>query len=151
RLLGHSQECDLKGRGQLPRLTGDHGPGVDAGLLGELGRRALERLGEATTLQRFGAERPDELPRLPQRVARNAEPLLEVADHFPRTRAQGCLSRLEQYHDAGERLRERVVDLAGEALALLEDSGATLRPRQLFARRLEGVDELLASIALLGD
>src|SRR5262245_27366692 len=36
-------------------------------------------------------------------------------------------------------------------MALLEHSRATRRPRQLFARRLESVDELLAAMALLGD
>jgi len=61
------------------------------------------------------------------------------------------LGRLDQHEDAGEALRQRVVDIGGEPLPLGHPPGLVLRGRQLGPGGLELVDDRGALPALRDD
>jgi hypothetical protein len=64
---------------------------------------------------------------------------------------QLALGGLQLQHDADEALRQGVVDVAGEALALGQPPRLPLRGGQLAAGRLQLLDQLPAAGALLDD
>ena len=81
-----------------------------------------ERRGQARRLQRLGPGRLERPPRLDEALAGEPRGVVDVAGAFLGS-VGGRLGRLELGDDAGQPVGDRVVDLAGHPLALVEDAG----------------------------
>jgi hypothetical protein len=101
--------------------------------------------------ERIGSQRPRQATCLVKTRAGDSLGLLHVMPRPRRIGIERHVGRLEVGHHAGKPLGERVVDLARQAAALLEDALFPLGCGELAARPLEFVDELPALQALPGD
>ena len=127
-------------------LDDDLDPGLGAEPRGDPGERGVD----VGALQVDRCERRHQRAGLAQVLAGGLLDQVEPGGVVARGRQPGRLG-LRQRHDAGEPLREGVVDLAGHPLALGHHAGGVLRDAQLGPGALELGDQVRALLALLDD
>jgi hypothetical protein len=118
RLLGHAQERDLVSGGERPRTSCDHGPSVDARLLGQPAREELQGSRQRLPHQWLGRKRSHQPAGLAEALPGGLNSLGDLPAGGLLAGGQGLLGRLQEHDDAGEALGQGVVDLAGEPLPL---------------------------------
>ena len=109
--------------------------------------RPAQRPEQPAVVQVSGRQRGHQRARLGEVRLRGFFEQRELVAHVA-VRLEAHLDRARQHHDAGEALREGVVDLAGEPLALRMHTRQVLGIGELLLRRRERRDECRAPVGL---
>ncbi len=136
-LLPGPQQRDLGFRPHRPRRAGGHDLDLDPVQLGPAPGDVGQRLAQPSRLQRLRTQRVHRSPRLgqalPGQPGRGGEvgaPLGRLAGRVLRR----VLGRLQLGDDPGKPLRQRVVDLPGHPLPLVQDPGLPRLDQQLLVQ-----------------
>ena len=142
RLLRRPKQHDLGCRAQRTLRTLDRQARCDTCHLGiQTLRQASQRPDKSLLAKRWRGQRRDQGSGLGKILTGRGASKSQVLSGLGRVAIHGCLRCLQQNHDAGEALRESVMDLPGEPLALGRDPVVVAERGELGARALEILDQ----------